>query len=201
MGGAVASSSCPGLAYPPPPPLKGSLSPGRYVVDQSCTCKKLQEHLPQAPATARAPAPPRPQRGSHGGSPFLLPAPCKRKRGTICFGSLDTPADDVAHALMCQPVGHGNGPQRLTPRDGPDDLSIAAGGGQASRELGSVGRIYLVVASADSRGWLLRHTDGRDGGRTRGHFCGLRLGLDDRHGGPMTSPCLDDRRVSGKARS
>ena len=72
---------------------------------------------------------------------------------------------------------------------------------RASRELGSVGRIYLVVASADSRGWLLRHTDGRDGGRTRGHFSGLRLGLDDRHGGPMTSPCLDDRRVSGKARS
>ena len=63
------------------------------------------------------------------------------------------------------------------------------------------GRIYLVVASADSRGWLLRHTDGRDGGSTRGHFSGLRLGLDDRHGGPMTSPCLDDRRVSGKARS
>ena len=29
---------------------------------------------------------------------------------------------------MREPVGHGNGAQRLTPRDGPDDLSITAGG-------------------------------------------------------------------------
>ena len=45
------------------------------------------------------------------------------------FGFIERSAGDVMRRAHRQPVGAGNGPQRLTARDSRDDLGITAGGG------------------------------------------------------------------------